>query len=262
MTGDVRVPHTTRAGFGAGAPSVRRRIPGTRRAATLAVLTALIVGSCTREDPVHVQAEARADSTVAAPAPRVEVVGDSVTAVSEDAIRRALELTAGHVAGLPGARVAEALPPLLEAVARHPDVVVVELGVNDLATMHTDAAGGVRAAPLDEHALAADVAQGLAVVRGIECVIWVVPPVAGRVSWDRGRGRPPVVYEVLPDRLGRLRAAVEGQGRSLGLDVRILDLREEHGTDDDAHLSTDGIHPRRAGQRRYADRLAAAVAAG
>jgi hypothetical protein len=83
------------------------------------------------------------DSPVPPPAlarPRVSVIGDSITFLSEGAIHAALDSDHDVVVnGIPGIKVAGQLAAARQAALERPDVVVINLGTNDVLSQREPA---------------------------------------------------------------------------------------------------------------------------
>lgn len=121
------------------------------------------------------------------PAP-VPVVGDSVTAWSAAGVTAAMP--AAVVTATPGIDLADGLVQLVRpAVATHPPVMVVELGVNSAGDGWT---------PADE----ADLAAVVAALATVPCVVWPLPDALVPSYYDSlGAG-------TLHDRIGAMRATM------------------------------------------------------
>jgi lysophospholipase L1-like esterase len=211
---------------------LRRLTRAVRLVIALPLVGALVAG-CTNGDHAPAARTAHGDGYVGRPgAPRVAVVGDSITALT----RARIVPTLAHryrvrVNAFSGRTIAEVTPAIVAQVATDPDVEVVNLGTNDM-----DRGGTNWRADLD---------RMLGIVATVPCVeIFTI--------YD-GRHRP-AGANVGTQINARLRAAAATGS------VRLIDWNAAVHRDPNLVVD-DGIHPGTAGQRWIATSMRDAIRA-
>jgi lysophospholipase L1-like esterase len=140
----------------------------TRRTLRLALLALVAVAALAACQPVSAYTFAYTGSGPT----RVAVVGDSITAHAEPQLLAALDGKARAVAGVPSMRMTAALDDRVRpAVTTDPDVLVVELGLND-------ALDGWDSSDLPT------LEKMLSLLDGARCVVWVTPTALAPSYYD------------------------------------------------------------------------------
>lgn len=141
-------------------PLVRRSIRG----ALLALLAVAALAACQPVDAYTISYTGSGS--------RVAVVGDSITAHAQPQVVAALDGRARAVAGVPSMRMTAALEDRVRpAVATDPDVLVIELGLNDAL----DGWGSADLPTLEAM---------LSLLDDARCVVWVTPSALAPSYYD------------------------------------------------------------------------------
>jgi lysophospholipase L1-like esterase len=171
--------------------------------------------------------------------PRVAVVGDSITAHAETEVTAALGAYARAVGGVPSMTMAAALDERVRpAVTTQPDVLVVELGLND-------ALDGWDSTDLPT------LEKMMALLDGAECVVWVTPSALAPSYYDHaGPG-------TLQARAAAFKASLQKRlpkhpNQRLA-DFSVTELANP------AWFDADHLHHTPAGHQAYADFVAQSV---
>jgi lysophospholipase L1-like esterase len=161
--------------------------------------------------------------------PRVAVVGDSITVVAGGAITRDLHSRyRPDIQAQLGQRIDQMLPTLAQQLRRHPSVVVVNLGTNDMlqAQMHPDWQSGF--------------VRLVAMVSSSPCVVFVTISSLGRSNIS--------VPAVADDIDSAIAHAVLDHRNFHVVDWNVL----VHARDGLSLLLPDKVHPSPAGTQRLA----------
>lgn len=174
-------------------------------------------------------------------APKVAVVGDSITNYATPNVEAALRSTYQYsVMGTPSITMQDARKPLVQAaVATTPDVLVVELGINNARDGwdSTDVTHMVRV---------------LGDVRTVPCVVWVVPD-ALDVSYYDNQG-PGTLHE----RILQFKASLEKRLPSYP-NVHMAYWGTQERTHPEWYIPGDNLHNSPRGENAYATYVKNAV---
>ena len=173
---------------------------------------------------------------------RVAVVGDSIVAGARSDLEGHLADVDHSVGGVSGIDLPAATTLLLgPAVDAEPDVLVVELGINDA---HDGWDPEVDEANLD---------RVLALVAEVPCVIWLLPDVLEPTAMDHDHDQTSTLHARVRQLWAALEARAEAHPR-LHLD--------RFGAEQRTHpewYQADGVHPNAAGSAALAAHVADAV---
>jgi len=200
-------------------------------AAAVAVAIALAVTSCSAGGQTNASSPAAptastvvVTATVGPFVPRkVIIVGDSISVASETAYRDALPLDQLDVVATSGIRLGAQRDAIDLAVATNPDVLVIELGTNDV--------------PVGESDLLDQVDEVLAETAALPCVRWVTVFV-------------PDHEEEVAALNDHLHQAAESQAN-----LELIDWFQMY-QDDPGLMSGDGLHPNADGSAALAKAVA------
>lgn len=173
---------------------------------------------------------------------RVVVVGDSVVAGAKADLDAALADTRHSVGGVAGIDLPGGSTLLVQpAVATDPDVLVVELGINDA---HDGWSPAVDEVNLD---------AVLATVAGVDCVIWLLPDVLEPTALDADHGQTTTLHA----RIRRLWSALDARlPRHPNLHLDRFGTVQRTRPD---WYQADGVHPNAAGNAALARHVVASI---
>lgn len=209
------------------------RRPLRRLAATAAVALAAIVALAACQ-PVDAYTY-----TYTGTGPKVAVVGDSITAHSEAEVMASLGAYARAVGGVPSMTMAAALDDRVRpAVTTQPDVLVVELGLND-------ALDGWDSSDLPT------LEKMLSLLDGASCVVWVTPSALAPSYYDHA-GPGTMQERAAAFKASLLKRLPKHPNQRLA-DFSVTELANP------AWFDADHLHHSPAGRQAYADFVAQSV---
>lgn len=197
-------------------------------AAFVAVLVAMTAAACQPPEPAR-------PYVGPAGAPRVAVVGDSITNYSSTQVQSAMSGYRVSINSVPGIDLADGRAQLVKPVmATKPDVLVIELGINSAREVW-DSADLVHL-----EGIMADAAS-------VPCVIWVTPTALAPSYYDHlGKG-------YLRDRIAAMKASVAKRVAKRP-NFHLADWGEIEGQHPE-WFDADHLHPTTAGKVAYAQYL-------
>jgi hypothetical protein len=216
---------TGRSAAEAACPPVRHSLAGTKRRAMAGLVVGLLMGT----QPLPL----RLISPVAAP--KVGIVGDSITASAVDQLRSAFagsRLSISAVSGI-GMQPGFGLDLVKTMLASKPDVLVVELGINNV-TGQWDL-GDFK-----------DMESILAAVASVRDVLWVVPGTKSATYFNGTSGT------TLQHRILLFRNALISQ-TAKHPNVRVANFGPVELRNPDELLAADGLHLTVLGRAAFAE---------